>query len=387
VIELASGGRILCRPTRAIETLDLGDEPSIDWPGAEQTNTTLLVDRKAVIKLFRRLIPGVHPEAEMSRTLTERGYTGSPALLGDIVREDEEGQLYAFAIIQQFVDNQGDGWAWTLLQLGRVIDEGATPFGRDQASVFAPYASFARVLGRRLGEMHAVLAQPSDNADFAPEPVTATDVKAWSQQARAEIGRAIDILLTCKDLGPGDAALVGELDAKRAQLFKRLGALARHAEGDLRIRIHGDLHLGQVLVAGADVQIIDFEGEPTKPLDQRRTKLSPARDLAGLIRSFDYAAAQAARNAQLSGSAPIEAKAQELFRRFRAEAEAALLEGYADGVGEALPPIDMGLVDLFTLEKAAYEIAYEAANRPDWLSIPLRGLAKIADRVLEESRR
>ena len=387
VVELASGGRILCRPTSAIHALEVTDETPIDWPGAEQTNSTLLVGRQAVIKLFRHLVPGVHPEAEMTRVLTERGFTGSPALLGDIVREDKDGVSYAVAIAQRFVDNQGDGWTWTLGALGRILDEGATPYRRDQSSVFAPYAAFARTLGRRLGEMHAILAEPSDNPDFAPETAGPDDLDAWLEQVRGEVDNAIDIVAERKTLSAEDAALAKTLAGKRDQILKRLGALAQAGKDSLRIRIHGDLHLGQVLVAGPDVQIIDFEGEPSKTLEQRRAKLSPARDIAGVIRSFDYAAAQVARNTKASGGAAVESKAEELLQRFRREAEAAFLEGYAEATQGRLPDLDRRLIDLFTLEKAAYEVAYEAANRPEWLPIPLRGLAQLAAQVLETSRR
>jgi maltose alpha-D-glucosyltransferase/alpha-amylase len=387
VIELPSGGRLVCRSTRAIDALDIGQDPPIDWPGAEQTNSTLLVGRQAVIKLFRHLIPGIHPEAEMSRALTERGYTGSPALLGDIVRVDAEDQVYTVAVIQRFVDNQGDGWAWTLGQLGRIIDEGATPFGRDQPSVFASYAAFCKVLGRRIGEMHAILAQPSDDQDFAPETACAHDLEAWAAQAALEIEKAIDIVAGRAGLDTADQALVRSLQANRSKLITRLEGLARGGARSPRIRIHGDLHLGQVLVAGADVQIIDFEGQPSQPIEKRREKLSPARDVAGLIRSFDYAAAQASRDTQLNPSPLTEAKTHELLQRFRNEAEAALMAGYAEGVGGAMPALDKGLVELFALEKAAYEIAYEAANRPDWLPIPLRGLAHRAERVLRKTSR
>jgi maltose alpha-D-glucosyltransferase/alpha-amylase len=387
VIELASGGRLECRPTSAIDTLNLGREPPIDWPGAEQTNSTLLVDRQAVIKLFRHLIPGIHPEAEMSRALTERGFTGSPALLGDIVRVDEQGQVYTVAVVQRFVDNQGDGWAWTLGQLGRIIDEGATPYSRDQSSVFGSYAGFARVLGRRVGEMHAILGQPSNDRDFAPEAAGPSDLEAWAAQAALEIDKAIGLLSARERLDPADQALVRWLEANRPKLLARLGGLVRGGAKSPRIRIHGDLHLGQVLVAGADVQIIDFEGQPSQPIEKRREKLSPARDVAGVIRSFDYAAAQATRDTQLNPSTLTETKTHELLQRFRDEAEAALMAGYTEGIGGAMPPLDKGLVELFALEKAAYEIAYESSNRPDWLPIPLRGLARRAERVLKAPHR
>ena len=135
-----AGGKIVCRPTKALEGLEIPTE-EIEWPGAEQTNSTLVVGRKAIIKLFRRLVPGVHPEAEMSRALTERGFTGSPPLLGDVVRIGDDGQTYTLGIVQGFVDNQGDGWAWSLTQLDRTVEEASAPFAEahDQAQGRPPY--------------------------------------------------------------------------------------------------------------------------------------------------------------------------------------------------------------------------------------------------------
>jgi maltose alpha-D-glucosyltransferase/alpha-amylase len=384
VVELASGGRILCRPTRALEAANLDDGAEIHWPGAEQTNSTLLLGRQAVVKLFRRLTAGTHPEAEMTRVLTERGFGGAPALLGDIVRVDSDGQEYTLAVVQQFVDNQGDGWDWSLRQLERIVDEGATPFGRDENAVFGPYVAFARTLGHRMGEMHAVLAEPSENPDFSPECADDADVGRWRAQTRGEVAHALDSLLAQKGFTGEDAARAAQLGEDREALLRAIGRMAPHAVGTLRIRTHGDLHLGQVLVAGADVQIIDFEGEPKKSMAQRRSKTSPLRDVAGMIRSFDYAAAQIARLARRNAAgAEGEARAADLLQRFRAEAQGAMLAGYAEAVAGRLPPIDQELLDLFVLEKAAYEVGYEAANRPDWLDVPLRGLAAIAARLLE----
>jgi maltose alpha-D-glucosyltransferase/alpha-amylase len=386
VVELECGGRIVCRPTIAMDTAELDDDAEIHWPGTEQTNSTLLIGHQAVVKMFRRLTAGTHPEAEMSRMLTERGFGGAPALLGDIVRIGSDGQEYTLAVMQKFVDNQGDGWAWSLDLLKRIVEEGSTPFGRDESSVFGPYTTFARTLGRRLGEMHATLAQPSENPDFAPTHATSDDVEAWRNQASEELAHAIDSLASRANLSDADAELVRAIAKNRSGLSRAMERMASGGEGALRIRIHGDLHLGQVLVAGADVQIIDFEGEPKKSLAVRRAKASPFRDIAGLIRSFDYVAAQIGRNVQVNEAATEGgARAEDLLQRFRSEAEAAMLAGYGEGSGDALPPINQGLLDLFVLEKAAYEIGYEAANRPDWLAVPLRGLARLMNHILEEA--
>jgi maltose alpha-D-glucosyltransferase / alpha-amylase len=381
VVPLESGGRLVCRPTSAMASVSIAEDAEIHWPGAEQTNSTLVVGNQAVIKLFRRLTAGIHPESEMTRELTERGFSGAPALLGDIVRVGSDGRRFTLAVVQAFVENQGDGWAWSLTQLSRIVEEGATPFSNADASVFAPYATFARTLGRRLGEMHAVLAQASDNQAFAPEPAAAQDVQGWREHACAELQRALDILGRQASLGEREADLAARLTRDRKKLLGRMKELAAGDASAIKIRIHGDMHLGQVLVAGADTQIIDFEGEPSKSIEQRRDKASPLRDLAGVIRSFDYAAAKVARG-RAAAAPEMEARAANLLQRFRNEAASALLAGYAVGAADALPRIDADLLDLFTVEKAAYEIGYEAANRPDWLSVPLTGLAQLADRLL-----
>ncbi len=384
VVELSSGGRIVCRPTSALANSPIDEEAEIHWPGTEQTNSTLLIGRQAVVKMFRRLTAGTHPEAEMSRYLTEHGFSGAPALLGDIVRVSADGQDFTLAVVQRFVDNQGDGWAWSLDQLKRIVDEGATPFGHDEVSVFSPYLAFARTLGRRLGEMHATLAQPTDNTDFAPAHATAGDVQTWRNHASDELEHAMTSLAERAGLGETDAALAREIHDNHARLLKAIGRLGKNAEGGLRTRIHGDFHLGQILVAGADVQIIDFEGEPKKSLAQRRAKASPLRDVAGLIRSFDYVAAQVGRTVTLSEKAAEGgARAEELLQRFRTETQACMLQGYSEGAPKELLPVDLDLLDLFILEKAAYEVGYEAANRPEWLVVPLRGLARTARRILE----
>ncbi|MFN3931530.1 MAG: maltose alpha-D-glucosyltransferase [Brevundimonas sp.] len=379
---LADGGRLVCRPTAAVTDLELPEDAEIEWPAAEQTNSTMIVGRQAVIKLFRRLTPGVHPEAEMNRALTERGFSGSPALLGEVIRYEADGTAWTVAIIQAYVQNQGDGWAWTLDQLRRVIDEGATPFGRDDASTFEPYAAFARTLGLRIGQMHAALASPDEDPAFAPETADKALTAAWADQARTEIGEALD-LLARTELSHENRTLADAVIAERDLLTASVDRLLKDAVGAPSTRVHGDLHLGQVLVAGADVQIIDFEGEPRKTIAQRTAKASPLRDLAGVLRSFDYAAALASRTSLVAGGGDAEVRAQGLLQRFRQEARAALLEGYAEGGGDAVPPVNEGLLAVFTLEKAAYEIAYEAANRPDWIGVPLQGLADLTQQIKE----
>ena len=164
-----------------------------------------------------------------------------------------------------------------------------------------------------------------------------------------------------------------------------LAKLLEAGLGSQRTRIHGDLHLGQVLVCGSDVCIVDFEGEPLRPLKERRAKRSPMRDVAGMIRSFDYAAGVIERERKLAPGAPGEARAADLLAAFRKQAEAAFLDAYGQGRGRALDDAELDVVRAFAIEKAAYEIVYETNNRPDWVDIPLRGLANLLQRAPEQA--
>ena len=338
---------------RAGDEIDLPDQLAPEWIAAEQSNSTLILGRRAVMKLLRRIQPGIHPEAEMTRHLRASGFANVPPLLGDIVRTGPDGAPHTLMIVQGFVYNQGDGWQWTLDTLARAAAE------RDPADGdFQNYLNFAESLGWRLAQMHALLAHSSDDPAFAPEPGGAGEGEALARRVRDQLA----------GLDEGEP------------LLGRLEALARHAVGRMRTRVHGDLHLGQVLVTAGDVMIIDFEGEPgggggggaAAPKDL------PERDVAGVIRSFAYAAAAAERPLEESGPA-LNEDAGEMFERFRDEAVEAFLRGYESVAGDIRGP----LLDLYLVEKAAYEIRYEAANRPDWIEIPRAGLARLAQRLLE----
>ena len=359
--------------------LDFPEIAEIEWPRAEQTNSTLIVGRQAVVKLLRRVTPGIHPEAEMGRVLTERGFTGTAALLGEVVREMPDGGSSALAIVQAFIANQGDGASWTVDHLVRIVDETAIT-AQDETGNFESYEAFGLVLGKRVGEMHAVLARPSDDPAFAPESADAEVVRGWVRQIQDQIDTALAALAPlAEDERYTDR--VRALTDLRIKLRGKIEALLEDGEGSLRTRIHGDLHLGQVLVASGDVIIIDFEGEPTKTLAQRRAKQSPLRDVSGILRSFDYAAGMAARDSRFAAGGVGEARATELLGAFRRAGEHSFIAGYEEGRGRTLSATERHLIDAFTLEKAAYEIAYEAANRPDWIELPLAGFEQLAARL------
>jgi maltose alpha-D-glucosyltransferase/alpha-amylase len=357
--------------------LELGDEPSVRRLPGEQSNSSIIVGEEVVLKILRKLFSGIHPEAEMTRYLTEAGYANIAPLRGEVVRNGKDGLPVTLMLLQGFVRNQGDGWGWTLDWLARAADQTG-----EETDSLAGYLSFIAALGKRLGELHAVLARPSDDAAFTPEVAGEASRTAWAEGAIEQLDPALDLLAKAPLEGE-DKALADSLLARRDALKAAARKLAQSADGALMTRVHGDFHLGQVLVAQGDAVIVDFEGEPARTLEERRAKGSPLRDVAGLLRSLDYAAAAAA-GAQTT--APAERR-DALLTRFREEASAAFLAAYREAE-EASPnqwaPEETrdALIDLFLLEKASYELRYEAANRPAWLSIPLRGLAALADRLV-----
>lgn len=377
-------GEIRFRATAHFAERAPAPDAEIEWLTAEQSNSTLIVGREAVFKLLRKLTPGIHPEAEMSRFLTENGYPNTPPLLGEVVHVAVDGTPTTLAIVQGFVLNQGDGWQWTLNYLDRTLDELATATEQEVAETgaqFETYSAFAHNLGRRLGEMHAVLRRETDAADFRPEIADDGDVERLRSGVVQQLTAAFDAIEGYGEWDhEEDAAQARALLDSRERLIALVDEKAGALAGTPRIRIHGDLHLGQILVAGNDVMIIDFEGEPAKPLEARRAKASPMRDVAGVIRSFDYAASNLKKHRHTPQGPLSEARGAQLRSLFRDVAEKAFLDAYREVDPEGVS--NSSLLDLFILEKAAYEICYEAANRPTWLDVPLNGFAHVAARLL-----
>ncbi|MEC4717534.1 maltose alpha-D-glucosyltransferase [Noviherbaspirillum sp. CPCC 100848] len=386
-------GEVRFIPTDTLHAVDTSAEPAIRRLSAEQSNSSMIIEDKIVLKVIRHIAPGIHPEAEMGRYLTTLGFANMPAMLGEVTRHGADGTPFTMIILQQFIDNQGDAWQWTLDTLSRAMQQTTVPeaaapdMSTEISDPHEELVSLATNLGRRLGEMHAALATPTDNPDFAPQPATEDDARAWAEGARRQLEAAFDVLRaqtswSSEAEGRRVERLVGQRDA----LLGKLDALAAAGVGTLRTRIHGDFHLGQVLVAQGDVYIVDFEGEPAKPLHMRRDKMSPMRDVAGLIRSFDYAAAFAGRSGPTDLNEAEEVRKQQIIRDYAPNSQAAFMQAYREaayaGAFKASEEAERGLLQLFVLEKAAYEICYEAANRPTWVSVPVNGMAKIVDELL-----
>jgi maltose alpha-D-glucosyltransferase/alpha-amylase len=382
------GGEIRFRPTARLAEVETGSG-EIRRLSAEQSNSSLILNDAILLKIVRRVAAGIHPEGEMTRVLTERGFPNIAPLLGEMVRVDAEGTPHTLMLAQGFVRNQGDGWSWTLDFLTGTVEEIAVTGhqAEAEAEAFADYARFAAAIGRRLAELHAVLSEPTDDPDFAPEEAGPDMLREWADDVIEQIDLAMEILTGRSDY-PDEAtreraqAVLAMADSLRGTAR----ALATSGVGALRTRVHGDFHLGQVLVVQGDAFLIDFEGEPARPMAQRRRKASPLRDVAGLLRSFDYAVAAAAQG-RAAASPGTEERRATLLERFRLQVARRFLASYRAVLRAAprrwVPEVaEADLVNLFLLEKAAYEVRYEASNRPNWIGIPLRGLQEIAARVL-----
>ncbi|HEV7437239.1 MAG TPA: maltose alpha-D-glucosyltransferase [Pseudorhizobium sp.] len=379
--------------TDELDCMGITDDMHVHWLSAEQSNSSLIVGDQVMVKLIRKIFPGIHPEVEMTRYLTKVGYKNTAPLLGEVARTAPDGTRYTLIIVQGAIRNQGDAWTWMLGNLRRGIDEVMVTDEDDEAIAdqFRPLIDFAGTVGQRLGELHVALSQPTEDPDFRPVEAGRNDVDAWRQLVIEQINVALDIVRDEKDqLEPETAQLVQPLLDRREGLLASVETLANAGIGTLMIRHHGDFHLGQILVAESDAYLIDFEGEPARDLAERRAKSSPLRDVAGFLRSLSYLAATAdlGQDAVVDGD---QLHRHGIVDNFAKQAERAFLDRYREATRDSASltmtdEVYRAVLDLFLLEKAAYEIGYEARNRPKWLPIPLGGFSEIAKRLMENAR-
>jgi len=372
-------------PFYGTEGLALPSEShSVRYIAAEQSNSTVILDDKFLVKLLRRVAPGVHPEAEMGRFLAQKGFAKTATLLGEVKRIDASSVPYTLGFVYEFVRNQGDAWSWSLDYLSRLLTSALAPgpnAGMEPGASIAGYEMFARSLGIALAELHSLLAQETEDAAFRPELIGAQDLDDWRQAAADQVAAMFTELEPLSGTNTQVKAEVERVFRLKKKIEQHIESLAIGGVRSLKHRIHGDFHLGQVLVAPADVYIIDFEGEPSKVFEARRQKHSALRDVAGLIRSFDYAATTSLQSGAEAMPGTEQMRA-EFFEEFRKRATVSFLEAYVAVQEKAEVPwlvsdADHALLRLFLIEKAAYEVLYELHNRPAWVAYPLRGLINI----------
>jgi maltose alpha-D-glucosyltransferase/alpha-amylase len=387
---VADGRRLEFRPGSKFSREAPKAETHVRAVDTEQSNTTALVGDEYVVKLFRRSEPGINPEIEIGRFLTDVvGFEHSPPLLGTVELVDDERRS-ALAVVHGFVENQGEAWTVTSAYLDRFVEEQRLLASEDAAesSELTAYQRVMEQIALRLGEMQIALASRDDIADFAPQPITSQDTSEWVRQATRRAEGLQEALRARRDsFAEPDQAMIDRLLVSMPDLEAHLHGLVTDATEGRKIRHHGDFHLGQVLIVKDDISIIDFEGEPRRTLADRRKKAPAARDVAGLLRSIDYSTTAALERALKS--APDEhgkiARALDIWRERSA---ATFVDTYRKTVaGHALWPNDATtadrVLDFFLLEKAFYEIGYELSHRPEWLRVPLAGILRILA-VLEE---
>jgi len=313
--------------------------------GAEQSNTSIVFDDELILKAFRRLEPGINPELEMLRFLTEHGFPNIAAL----------GGWYAYSggptgatlgILQEFVQGGRDGWALGVEEMESAADD---------------FLARLRRLGAVTGEMHTVLGSDANDPAFCPETPSVEALGLLTATVDEEIEHVFLAL-------PEDNELLEPIVGRGEEVREQLRMLTHAGSPGKAIRTHGDYHLGQTMWAEDDWVILDFEGEPARSLTERRRKRSPLRDVAGMLRSFAYLAIAA------GGSHAWEEQARSTF-----------LEGYLETVDATLLPSGQAAIDrmlsVYELEKAVYELRYELDNRPEWVSIPVAGILRLIDQV------
>jgi maltose alpha-D-glucosyltransferase/alpha-amylase len=360
-----------------------GDEHTVRILSVEQSNSSVVIDDEVMVKILRRLQNGENLELEVTRHLREVGYRNGAPLLGSLSWRRPDGPD-TLALAYGFCPNEGDAWVHVLDQLDLYFQQ--VPDLEGEATVLGGAAEEIRLLGQRTAELHLALAAGEDPV-FRAEPATALYQRSLYSSLRGQLRTTLALLRRqLRALPAAMTPLAEQVLDSREGLLARIDALRSTPIDGMRIQTHGDYHLGQVLFTGRDFVIIDFEGEPGRPLGERRIKRPPLRDVAGMLRSYDYAAhaALAARQERGLISAGEEDITRDHAVRWRDEASAMFLGGYVatDGIDELLPSEPEGrdaLLHAFVLEKALYELRYELDNRPSWVPLPLAALAALAE--------
>jgi maltose alpha-D-glucosyltransferase/alpha-amylase len=382
----AERGRVRFAPTKAFEDILAGDDiaalPLVRSPAAS-SNTGVTLGSRLFIKGYRTVHAGTNPEFEVGRYLTEVAqFANCVPVAGVVEYVGNDGETTTLAMLQAYRSNQGDGWAHTLAYLERFVEDGRATGEAPAPDVHGAYLALIRTLGLRTGELHVALAQRTGDDAFDPEPVTDGDVAAWRGSVLKEALDTLALLERSRGAMPSptrDEART--LLVEREALLARIESAGRGGGATLKTRYHGDYHLGQVLLSQNDFLIIDFEGEPARALEERRAKHCALRDVAGMMRSFSYARWTAIKQidgADLRDRDRLEA----LLVRWERETRREFLLAYEQAVaGSGLYgsfPAARGLLEMFELEKALYELRYEINNRPGWVSIPLQGILALA---------
>jgi maltose alpha-D-glucosyltransferase/alpha-amylase len=386
------GGDLRGSPGRALKETAL-EVPESHILGVEQSNSSMLFENKFFLKLYRKLEDGVNPDVEVTQFLTERAnFSGVPAFNGVIEYRRGKSEPTVVCLMQSSISSEGDAWSLTLDAVGRYYErvlarkadlqqQTGPPGGLLGELIGGVYPEKAILLGQRTGELHLALASSADDPSFAPEPFNAMAQRSAYQNMRALLRRNFDLLRKrMVDLSEAFRAEANEVLVAEKEIEAREKRLLDRKTNAAKIRIHGDYHLGQVLSTGKDFVILDFEGEPARPLSERRLKRSALRDVAGMMRSFQYAAYSALwQPAMRSEDVPFLERWADFWYR---QMSSVFLQSYLKStVGAVFVPKNTDdlqiILEAYLLDKAVYEIGYELNHRPDWVVIPIRGIKHI----------
>jgi maltose alpha-D-glucosyltransferase/alpha-amylase len=406
-------GVLAGRPSQAFRRMRIPTtEPlKIVVPKAEQSNSTLFYGERLVLKLFRRLQEGENPELEIESFLTDEvAFPHAPPLAGAIEYLRPQHPPVTLAVLEGYVHNAGNAWDYSLEAVEQYFENivaqkpppeppvdllphepllqmAAESLPKTAESMFGSYLESAALLGRRTAEMHTALASETALPHFGREPFSQFYQRSLYQGVRNLAARSLGMLRHTLGRVPADVEAQGEaVVAREREVVDRLRGVVRRHINAMRIRCHGDYHLGQVLYTGNDFVIVDFEGEPARSISERQLKASPFRDVAGMIRSFDYVCYSAMAD-QIAGTmlSPEElARLGRWMQLWTAWSSASFLKSYlATADGQPFVPAEREnaqlLLDVYLLEKALYELRYELNNRPDWARIPLHGILQLLD--------
>ncbi|MBU1109913.1 MAG: maltose alpha-D-glucosyltransferase [Candidatus Riflebacteria bacterium] len=360
-------------------------------PIIEQSHTSVFFAEQFIFKVYRNIQRGPSPELEMGKYLTGADFKNIARVAGSIELEHDDGSITVLGILQEYIDNQSDCWNFTLNYLERFLETclietpGTLPGETSEAEgAHELYLSKMQTLGQRIGKMHGILAANSEDSDFNPEVISVEDWQLLTGGIENTLITTLEQLSArIESFSQEMQPVLQKITAHPDQVVKKLRSLIPQEAGLLKTRHHGDLHLGQILLAANDFVIIDFEGEPARPLSERIAKHCPLRDVAGVVRSFSYAAETARRKVR-------EEKPEALgimtvyTREWEKAARSRFLLGYREATTNCpAVPADEELfgqiLSLLCLEKALYEFSYELNNRPDWLEIPVCGLIDCLD--------
>ena len=356
-------------------------------PKAQSSNTVVTLGERLFLKGYRRVRAGVNPEFEVGRHLTEKlKFPNCVPVAGAVEYTAADGTQMTLALLQGYVSNQGDGWTYTLEYLERFFDQNRNATAPLPPDAHGAYLALIRILGQRTGELHRAFAGFAGDPAFDPEPVAADEFAGWKARVQEEAAATLDLLeRNLKQLVLPAREAAQAMLAQRPALAARIEQCAPGPSPALKMRYHGDYHLGQVLLSKNDFLIIDFEGEPARPFSERRRKHSPLRDVAGMARSFDYARWTALRN--VARSPEEHERLAALAAVWHDASLAEFLAAYDEvvrGSGLYASFADArSLLELFEIEKVLYELRYEINNRPGWVQVPLRGILALtgADRA------